>query len=148
MFIVIIYTDFCSFLIMMQLLCIIIETFQYVFSKEDLESINNFREKTLHLEFQPLERWPLFPSLSTFLHLFPVCVSVSHLVLSCSLRSHGPQSTRFLCPLNSPGRNTGMGNHSLLQGIFPTQGSNLGLLHYRQILYHLRHQGSRILCLS
>ena len=35
-----------------------------------------------------------------------------------------------------------MGFHSLLQGIFPTQGSNLGLLHCRQILYHLSHQGS------
>ena len=33
-------------------------------------------------------------------------------------------------------------SHSLLQGIFPTQGSNPGLLHCRQILYHLRHQGS------
>ena len=42
-----------------------------------------------------------------------------------------------------PGNNTGVGCHSLLQGIFPTQGSNLGLLHYRQILYHLRHQGSK-----
>ena len=36
----------------------------------------------------------------------------------------------------------GVGFHSLLQGIFPTQGSNLGLLHCRQILYHLSHQGS------
>ena len=35
-----------------------------------------------------------------------------------------------------PGKNTGMGSHSLLQGIFLTQGSNLGLLHCRQILYH------------
>ena len=34
-------------------------------------------------------------------------------------------------------KNTGVGCHSLLQGIFPTQGSNLGLLHCRQILYHL-----------
>ena len=40
---------------------------------------------------------------------------------------------------NSPGKNIGVGSHSLLQGIFPTQGSNLGLLHYRQILYYLRH---------
>ena len=38
---------------------------------------------------------------------------------------------------NSPGKNTGVGCHALLQGIFPTQGLNLGLLHYRQILYHL-----------
>ena len=35
-----------------------------------------------------------------------------------------------------------MGCHSLLQGMFPTQGLNLGLLHCRQILYHLNHQGS------
>ena len=41
-----------------------------------------------------------------------------------------------------PGKNTGVSNHSLLQEIFPTQGLNLGLLHYRQILYHLSHQGT------
>ena len=45
-------------------------------------------------------------------------------------------------PWNSPGKNTGVGSHSLPQGIFLTQGSNLGLWHYRQILYHLSHQGS------
>ena len=45
----------------------------------------------------------------------------------------------------SPGKNTGGDCHSLLQGIFPTQGSNLGLLHCRQILYRLIHQGSLIL---
>ena len=38
---------------------------------------------------------------------------------------------------NSPGKNTGVGSHSLLQGIFPTQGSKPGLLHCRQIYYHL-----------
>ena len=43
---------------------------------------------------------------------------------------------------DSPGKDTGVGSHSLLQGIFPTEGSNLGLLHCRQILYHLSHQGS------
>ena len=48
----------------------------------------------------------------------------------------------FLCLWDSPGKNTGMGCHSLLQGIFLTQGWNPGLLHYRQILYCLRHQGS------
>ena len=49
---------------------------------------------------------------------------------------------RFLCPWNLPGKNTGVGCHSLLQGIFPTQGSNPGLLHCSWILYHLSHQGS------
>jgi len=43
---------------------------------------------------------------------------------------------------DSSGKNTGEGCHFLLQGIFPTQGSNPGLPHYRQILYHLSHQGS------
>ena len=43
---------------------------------------------------------------------------------------------------DSPGKNIGMGCHALLQGIFPNQGLNPGLLHCRQILYHLRNQGS------
>ena len=42
------------------------------------------------------------------------------------------------CPWDSSGKNTGVGNHSLFQGIFPTEGLNLGLLHCRQILYRLR----------
>ena len=44
--------------------------------------------------------------------------------------------------MDSPGRNTGAGCHALLQGIFPTQGLNLGLSHCRQILYQLSHLGS------
>ena len=44
-------------------------------------------------------------------------------------------------PWNSPGQNTGVGSLSLLQGIFPTQGSNPGLPHYGQILYQLSHRG-------
>ena len=51
-------------------------------------------------------------------------------------------STPGCCPWDSPGKNTGVGGHFLLQGIFSTQGSNLGLLHRRQILYYLCHQGS------
>ena len=43
---------------------------------------------------------------------------------------------------DSPGKDTGVGFCALLQGILPTQGSNPGLPHCRQILYHLRHQGS------
>ena len=49
-------------------------------------------------------------------------------VLSNSLRPRGLQPTRLLCPWDSPGMNTGVGCHSVLQGIFPTQGSNPGLL--------------------
>ena len=65
--------------------------------------------------------------------------SESHSVMSDSLRLHGPYSS-----WNSPGQNTGVGSRSLLQGIFPTQGSNPGLLHCRQILYQLSHQEAPI----
>ena len=53
------------------------------------------------------------------------------------LRPHGLQTARFLCPWDSSGKSTGVGCHFLLQGIFPIQESNLGLLHCRQILYRL-----------
>ena len=45
-------------------------------------------------------------------------------------------------PWDSPGKNSGVGCHALLLGIFPTQELNPGILHCRQILYHLSHQGS------
>ena len=48
---------------------------------------------------------------------------------------------RLVCLWDSPGKNTGVGCHFLLQGIFPSQGSNPGLLHCRQILYCVSHQG-------
>ena len=43
---------------------------------------------------------------------------------------------------DSPGKNTGVDCHALLQGIFPTQGLNTGLSHCRQFLSRLSHQGS------
>ena len=53
---------------------------------------------------------------------------VSHSVVFSSLQPHGLQPARLLCPQNSPGKNTGVGCHSLLQGIFLTQGLNPGHL--------------------
>ena len=66
-----------------------------------------------------------------------VSVSVSYSVLSNSLQRYGLQPTRLLCLWDFPGKNTGVGCHFFLQGIFPTQGSNMGLLHCRLILHHL-----------
>ena len=43
-------------------------------------------------------------------------------VVSDSLQPHGHEPTRLLCPWDPPGKNTGVGCHLLLQGIFPTQG--------------------------
>ena len=56
--------------------------------------------------------------------------------MSNSLRHYGLQPAKLLCPWDSPGNNTGVGCHALLQGIFMTQGLNLQLLYCRQILYH------------
>ena len=71
-----------------------------------------------------------------------VCVCFGCSVVSNSLWPHGLQPARLLHPWNYPGKNTGVGCHSLLQGIFPTQGLNPGFLHGRQIHYHLSHQRS------
>ena len=59
-------------------------------------------------------------------------------VVSNSLRPHGLYS-----PWNSLGQNTGVGSLSLLQQMFPTQKSNPGLRHCRQILYQLSYQGRK-----
>ena len=73
------------------------------------------------------------------LHVIPqiaTCQATCQALLSMEFSVHG-----ILCPWNSPGKNTGVRCHSLLQGIFSTQGSNLQC---RQIPYHLSHQGSPI----
>ena len=63
------------------------------------------------------------------------CCLVAKSCLSL-LQPHRLKSTRLLCPWDFPGKNTGVGCHLLLQGIFSTQESNLCLLNLRQILYH------------
>ena len=61
---------------------------------------------------------------------------------SCSVMSNSFQSHILYNPWKSPGQDTGVSSHFLLQGIFPTQGSNPGLSYCRQILYQLIFQGS------
>ena len=73
--------------------------------------------------------------LVAFIYLEYFCVLVTQ---SCStLQPHGLEPARLLCAWNSSGKNIGLSCHFLLQGIFPTQGLNSGLLHCRQMLYHL-----------
>ena len=74
-----------------------------------------------------------------------MCMCVSYSAVSDSLRHHGLQPSRLLCPWESPGQDTGVGCHSLPRRSARTQDSNLGLLHCRQILYLLSHQGSPFL---
>ena len=59
--------------------------------------------------------------------------------MSNSLRLHGLELTRLLCPWDFSGSNTGVGSHFLLHGIFLTQGLSPSLLHCREILYHRSH---------
>ena len=94
----------------------------------------------------PRKNFPLLPPFY-FCRLLVTCTvqqwqlceseSESRSVVSDSVWPRGLHA-----PWNSPGQNTGVGSLSLLQGIFPTQGLNPGLLHCRQILYLLSHKGS------
>ena len=85
----------------------------------------------------------LLQDISTF-HSCPCIWKVKVLVTqSCwTLQPHGLWPTWFLYPWNSPGKNTGVGCHFLLFGIFLTQGSNPCLLHGGQIFNHLSHEAS------
>ena len=94
----------------------------------------------------PCLNW-LTEGLPPFLPIY-VCQVAS--VMSDSLQIHGPEPTRLLCPWDSPGKNTGVGGHAFLQGIFPTQGLNLhllSLLHWQVVFffffffYHYCHLG-------
>ena len=70
--------------------------------------------------------------------LYSAVLSQSHLTL-CDPMDCSPSGSSVHG--DSPGKNTRVGCHALLQGIFPTQGLNPGLLHCRQILYRMSHQG-------
>ena len=70
--------------------------------------------KTKHLPLLSLVSWSDFVLVAS--------------VVSDSVRPHGLWPARLLCPWDSPGNNTGVGSHVLLQGIFLTKGSNPGLL--------------------
>ena len=80
-------------------------------------------------------------SLKTNVAVHGICLCLDS-IMSDSLQPHG------LCPrgssvhADSPGKNTRVGCHALLQGIFPTQKSNPGLPYCKRFLYHLSLQGS------
>ena len=104
------------------------------------DEANNLEMNFQHTEWTCPFHTPL-TALRAVLRLVPqLCLTLCH-PMDCSPPDpsvHG----------DSPGMNTGMGCHALLQGIFPIQGSNAGLLHCRRILYQLNYQGSPIFATS
>ena len=72
--------------------------------------------------------------------MYAVCLVAQSCLTLCDLMGCNLPGTSIY--RYSPGKNTGVGCNALLKGIFTTQGSNPGLPHYRQILYHMSHQGS------
>ena len=120
----------------------LIDTFTYTYTHTHTQ-ISTLRQLTSYSHGLAV---PI--SIQMEMHKLPLDVyiheseSVSCSVVSDSLQPHGLQPARLLRPWNSPGKNTGVVCHSLPQGIFPTQGSNPGFLHCRQILYCLSLQRS------
>ena len=88
-------------------------------------------DRGLHLWEQPSMNSPWAACMCTR--------SLSHVQL---LWPHGRKPTRLLCPWDFPGKNTGVGCQFLLQGIFPTQGSNSSLLNWQAGSLPLSHQGN------
>ena len=108
----------------------------------DFQDSYCFRDKTYfqtHFMCFGKSSW-CFPSIYWSITNIKHLKAKSEVAQSCpTLCNPGLQPARLLCPWNSPGKNTRVGCYFLLQGIFPTQGSNpclLYLLHCRQILYH------------
>ena len=71
-----------------------------------------------------------------------VCIVTQSCPILCDPMDCSPPGTSV--HEDSPGKNTAVGCHALLQGIFQIQESNQGLLHCRCVLYQLSHQGSPI----
>ena len=86
----------------------------------------------------PIKKWEKYLNR----HFYKEDIQMAKVSESCSVVSNSLWPHGLYSPWNSPGQNTGVGSLSLLQRIFPTQGSNPGLPHCRQILYQLSHKGS------
>ena len=79
---------------------------------------------------------------ASLLSLSPACLLIYFEVAQLCPTAYDPMGcSLLLSSWDFPGRSTGVSCHFLLQRTFPTQGSISGLLHYRQKLYHLSHQG-------
>ena len=116
-------------------------------SPEDLDPEIEPRSSALQADSLPSELWGSFYCTAKWIsHTYTYMkwseVKVAQSCLTLCVWPHGLQHARLLFPWNFPGKNTGVGSRSLLQGIFLIQESNQGLLHCRQNLCWLSYQGS------
>ena len=115
--------------------------YSFAFSEPGASICNHNRMKT-HSGKEPVNKLGLYRKKASYVPLW--WSEIMFTVPFIKLQPHGLQPARLLCPWNSPGKNTGVGCHFLLQGIFLIQGSNTGLLHCRWIPYCLSHRESPI----
>ena len=107
-----------------------------VISNTHLSSANRYYVYYLFCWFSDFIKLPFIP-------LFPCHLLVTHCsVLSNSFATPWTQAIRLLCPWNFSSKNTTVGCHFLLQGIFPAQGSKLCLLQWQADSLPLSHLGS------
>ena len=116
------------------------------FNSPQKQNFNNIILEVLIQNFRP--RRKLKDVSSCVRNSIFIFFHINHLSRVQLLQPHRLQPARLLYPWDFPGKNTGVGCHFLLQGIFPIQGSNLGLPHCRQILYQLSHQGNPLRVLT
>ena len=93
----------------------------------------------VHCHFPPRGNLPN-PGINPCLLCLLFCLDIQSCPNLCDSMNFSPPGSSVHG--DSPGKNTGVDSHVLFQGIFPTQGSNPGLPHCRQTLYHLSHQGN------
>ena len=114
---------------------------------EILNKLGNHRKKYAWKLFDKIHNFILMVLPDTVYFECMHACSVASIMSDC-LRAYGLKPSRLLCPWDSLGRNTGVGCHALLQGIFPTQGLNLHLLcllHWQAVLYHFWGGGKCLL---
>ena len=114
--------------------------------KKDCLSVPCLSTSILEIAPYKFSKCPVFTFYLRSLQIYPANLGMTSpvVLLRCGNKVKATQpcptlcncmDCRLFCPWNSPGKNTGVGSHSLLQGIFPTQGLNLCLLHCRWIFY-------------
>ena len=90
-------------------------------------------QKVWHFDTELYEVFVYFGVINLY-QMSCVCLVAQLCLTLCNLMDYSPPGSTVHG--DSPGKNTGVGCHALLQGLFPAQGSNLGLPHCRRILYH------------